>query len=893
MPTKIGPFEILSELAKSPTGMVYKANDTDSGQTVALKAICLSAFGDGAQALEHALLEEADRTKVLSNPNLTSVYGAGEIDGQFCAAMEYVQGNSIATMLARKEGFSIWDLLDIGRQLCNALDHAASHHIVHYSLEPAKIMCGWDGTVKILGYGVSCVGNFLQHVTEGIPSSQHYMSPEQILEQPLDERSNLFSLGAVFYEMVTERKAFDRDDMASLRQSILDSTPVSPIHVNPKVHPLLSDLIMKTLEKDPAQRYQTGRELLDDLEKCKESKPAAKKPVQAAASASEKTKPAVQPRAAAPAVGKSVSAAPVQSSSRLAKPASATVEAPGPAKPATTPARPPEQKTEKKPEPAAAVPPAPVSARPSKLAMPASKLATPKAAAASAAAGNASAPFSAAPVSAAPPSSEEPELDLSNQFITSCVKATLSASEAPAAEMSAAVEEPQIETFERQNFEHESFNPHTSEPPSSQPASRIQVDPTMAGEASSGTGTSFSEITELPPLKEVYIAPPPPPSTPDVPQAAAAPAKFRNRKDEEKPKIQPREVAEKAIKEIKTVPPKLMLYALGGAGALILAIGIGVTYYIHTQNSDDDSGTSRAARVAEATAESASKPAAPAPRAENKQVEPAPEEIQPAAASSAKAKAPAPAARKKQVAPVAPVIVPGHLAVDSTPQGAQVQLDGKSDPSWVTPFTMSNVQPGQHTITVSKAGYTPETRTLNVTSGNQASIMSHLAQLMATLVVNSDPAGANIYVDGRDMATKTPAQISVDKGSHVVLVRKMGYIDETMNAQFVLGQTFNFSPTLRPLGNVDDIRTVGKMSRLLGGKGALPGQAIVSIHTQPKGAQVAVNEHILDKNSPVDVALDPGNYVIDITLTGYIRVHKIITVDRGGKVLVDEVLQKE
>ena len=78
--------------------------------------------------------------------------------------MEYIQGNSIATMLARKEGFSIWDLLDIGRQLCSGLDHAKSHNIVHYSLEPAKIMCGWDGTVKILGYGVSSVGNFVQHV---------------------------------------------------------------------------------------------------------------------------------------------------------------------------------------------------------------------------------------------------------------------------------------------------------------------------------------------------------------------------------------------------------------------------------------------------------------------------------------------------------------------------------------------------------------------------------------------------------------------------------------------------------------------------------------------------------------------------------------------------------
>src|SRR5579863_7412880 len=188
MPTKIGHFEILSELAKSPTGAVYKANDPENGQTIALKAIQLDAFGDGAEALEHALLAEAESTNVLSSSNITKVYGAGEIEGQFCAAMEYVQGNSIATMLARKEGFSIWDLLDIGRQLCSGLDHAASHNVAHCSLEPAKIMCGWDGTVRILGFGVSSVGNFVQHVVEGLPTILHYMSPEQVQGQPTDNR---------------------------------------------------------------------------------------------------------------------------------------------------------------------------------------------------------------------------------------------------------------------------------------------------------------------------------------------------------------------------------------------------------------------------------------------------------------------------------------------------------------------------------------------------------------------------------------------------------------------------------------------------------------------------------------------------------------------------------
>jgi hypothetical protein len=231
--------------------------------------------------------------------------------------------------------------------------------------------------------------------------------------------------------------------------------------------------------------------------------------------------------------------------------------------------------------------------------------------------------------------------------------------------------------------------------------------------------------------------------------------------------------------------------------------------------------------------------------------------------------------------------------VDSTPQGAQVQIDGASDPSWVTPFALTNLQPGQHSIMVSKAGYSTDTWTVNITSGNRASANIHLAQLMATLVVKSDPPGANIYVDGRDMGTKTPAQVSVDKGQHLVLVRMSGYLDETQSGQYALGQTYSFTPTLRALGNTDNIKIGGgKMSRLFGGK-AQANQATVSIHTSPRGAQVSVNRHMIEKNTPVDLILDPGNYEVEIELSGYAPIRKIVTATQGGKVSIDETLQQQ
>jgi eukaryotic-like serine/threonine-protein kinase len=847
MSTKIGNFEILSELAKSPTGIVYKANDPESNQTIALKAIQLDAFGDGAEGLEHALLAEAEATNVLSSPNISKVFGAGEIEGKFCAAMEYVQGNSIATMLARKEGFSIWDLLDIGRQLSAGLDHASSHKLVHYSLEPGKIMCGWDGTVKILSFGVSSAGNFAQHITEGMPTFLSYMSPEQVRGEATDIRSNLYTLGAMFYEMVTERKAFDRDDIESLRQSIVESTPVAPVHVNPKIHPLLSNLIMKALSKDPAQRYQTGREMLDDLEKCKESKPAA------ASKKAEAPKGIVAPGGAkATAQSKFVNAsAPKQPTPAVAAPKpSATTS--GLARPAV---------------------PAPSSQPKSTLAKP-TKLAMPKAAAAAAGVGSTESRMSAPEAPVAP--AEIQELDLSDQFAGPAIQVEASQ---PSAHMSAAVaDEPQVETFE----------------PQAASGPKIAVDPMMAeGGSGASSGTSFSDISELPPLKEVYVAPAPPPPAEVAPSQAASPAApFRggSRRDE-KPKVQTREVAQKAIKEIKGVPPKLYMYALGGAGILILIIALAVTYYVHSQG--DDEGAPRKTVVSEAPPQQSE--ATPAPKNE---AVPAPEPVQPAeveepAEPVAQSATPSKVRNAKKKSAAAPVIIPGQLAINSTPEGAQVEIDGTGDPSWVTPFALTNVQPGQHTITISKTGYAADTRTVNITSGNRATQQIHLSLLMAMLVVKSDPPGASVFVDGHDVNAKTPAQVSVEKGQHVVLVRLSGYLDETMNGQFAVNQTYSFSPTLRQLGNVDSIKTVGgKMSRLFGGK-AQPGQATVSIRTQPKGAQIAVNQHMLEKTSPVDVAVDPGSYVIDITLSGYAPVRKIVTATKGGKLVIDETLQPQ
>src|SRR5215472_6835822 len=120
------------------------------------------------------------------------------------------------------------------------------------------------------------------------------------------------------------------------------------------------------------------------------------------------------------------------------------------------------------------------------------------------------------------------------------------------------------------------------------------------------------------------------------------------------------------------------------------------------------------------------------------------------------------------------MIVPGQLAVNSTPEGAQVQIDGHGDVSWLTPYTLTGIAPGQHTIAFSKPGFALETRVVDVASGSKSFLVVHLPLLGATLALSSEPSGASLYIDGKDTGQLTPGQITAEKGTHTILVRKEG-----------------------------------------------------------------------------------------------------------------------
>jgi len=799
MATMFGRFEIQSEISRSETALVYKALDTETNQVVALKTQSLEPLGERAQAFVDILIAEGESTRDLASQNIAPLYGAGEIDGQFCAAMEYIQGNSIATMLSRKEGFSIWDLVDITRQVCAGLDYAAAKGVVHYSLEPAKIMVQWDGLVKMLGYGISNMSLIEAEAGGGLGRLLPYCSPEQVHGEPIDLRSNLFTWGAILYEMVAGRKAFDAEDPALLVNQIQNETPPTPSSLNAKAQAGVSALIMKALAKDPEARYQTARELVQDLEKCKDS---GRKSTDVK-KAGPATKAAIDPAARSAAANKFVSAS--------ARPA---------------PSAPPALETTPEPEIQTFSQPAPEKK-------------------------------SRAAAAGMTPASAGHGFDSGARDI-----------EEPAHNPGAQLSATAFET------ETEATSP------------RIAVDPVMAGSVETSSGQSFSDIAELPPLKEASYTPPPPPAydAPEPPIVQVYPKK------EEKPRIQPREVAQKAITEIKTVPPGLMLYAISAAVGVILIIVVALFFHVRSE----DDGSTAAPRPTKA-ATSPAQPASPAPIAAAPQpatVVPAPaEEPEPEVTVRQIGKR---AARRTAAPAPVPVVIPGQVQIDSTPQGAQIQLDGKSDPAWVTPFNLTGLSPGKHVVSASKAGYTGEIRSVDVASASKSFVVIHLFPNNALVVVNSTPPGAEIVLDGRNTGRVTPSQFAVEKGSHTVLVRKAGYLEETTTSDLAAGQNFQFAPALQALGNVDDIRTVGKFKKLFGkGGDSTAGLSSVSIRTQPKGAQIAINQRILDKQSPAEVMLGPGTFVLDITLTGFKPLHKIINVEKGGKVAVDEVLERE
>src|SRR5204863_5739292 len=266
--TKAGRYEIIGELGRGAMGVVYKAMDPVIGRTVAVKTIRLSEEGTGLSRPEllTRFQTEARAAGLLTHPNIVVVFDAGEEEGLYYITMELVEGKSLQALLDSGHAFPLRRMLRIMEQTCSALQFAHERNIVHRDIKPANLMLTPDDTVKITDFGTAKILQFgTVQQTAHVMGTPSYMSPEQIKGKVVDGRSDIFSLGVVLYEMVTGEKPFPGQNITTVIYKIVNEEPTAPRDIDSSIHPGLSAIVMKSLAKEPAARYQSCRELFDDL----------------------------------------------------------------------------------------------------------------------------------------------------------------------------------------------------------------------------------------------------------------------------------------------------------------------------------------------------------------------------------------------------------------------------------------------------------------------------------------------------------------------------------------------------------------------------------------------------------------------------------------------------
>lgn len=678
-------LELVKELPKGSVGTVHHARNPQQNRDVILRKFEVPEWLDDAGDLMKKILAEAKTASALDHQNIAKLYTCGYKDFTVFMTAEFIEGQTLSELMKKRQP-EMSEVLQLAKQLCTALDAAHAKGVFHNFLNPYNIKVLPDGTVKVLDFGLLRDKNLLTQTPAKKLENEPYLSPEQVKNKPADRAANLFSLGAILYELYTARSPFHGKHLGEIDRAITDIDPHPLGLAHPRVPEGISKVVLKAVAKNPADRYASGEKLFAALEEAFKAEPVA----------------APRPNATG------------------SRPA---YQGPGPS---------------------------------ASQSMKASSTGS----------------FAISQSMWNPPS---PSASQSFKAIPSANSSQVMKAQSPGT---------------------------TRVPVQQGTTSRAQVQTTNHWKLVGAVVGGLCLIVGLAMIFQHRPTDLPAENATDQPASSAAPAPFSRKASSGQ--------AQGEAQPQSQVP-------------------------VHT-------AATRSGRAAH------SAPAAP-------------------------------------VAPPAPT--EGQLAVSSVPTGATIEIEGRPGQFWTAPQTVPGLAPGTYRVTFSMPGYAPETRSIQVASGARLPVDVRLNPVKGFLTLSGSPAGAEVFINGRDTGKVTPIQFMVEPGSQSIILRKSGYLDASTELKMVAGQSANYAPSLMAAGRTDNIQLVnGGVGKMFGGNGSSQGKARIEIKSEPKGAQVTVNGTPLQKTTPLEIQVEPGSYDITIEKDGYkaVKENAIVGVDDRVKI---------
>ena len=267
---KLGRYEILDELGRGAMGVVYKARDPIIDRVVALKTIDFALTGAAATSFEERFFQEARAAGRLNHPNIVTIYDAGQADGVAYIAMEFLEGTNLREILDKQPPLPIARIVEITGQIARGLAFAHEQGVIHRDIKPANVIVLRNRRPKITDFGIArlCEADGRSGERAGSPK---YMAPEQIrADTTIDGRADLFSLGAMVYEMLTGRAPFIGETVHEIMERVLGADPPPPSTLNARVSPELDAMVLRMLAKRAEDRFPSARSLFRELRRVEE-----------------------------------------------------------------------------------------------------------------------------------------------------------------------------------------------------------------------------------------------------------------------------------------------------------------------------------------------------------------------------------------------------------------------------------------------------------------------------------------------------------------------------------------------------------------------------------------------------------------------------------------------